>query len=80
MQKDERVDTKLNETFRLATKNNDFRLEPLLIFPLHLIILDYNSITSMSLVHISSLDELKKQDRFYLRYYRTVIEARKLNQ
>jgi hypothetical protein len=34
----------------------------------------------MSLLHNASIDEIKKQDRFYLRYYRTVIEARKLNQ
>jgi hypothetical protein len=34
----------------------------------------------MSLLHNASQDEVKKQDRFYLRYYKTVIEARKLNQ
>ena len=35
---------------------------------------------SSSLIHIREIDDVKKADRFYLRYYLTIKKARSLNE
>ena len=51
---------------------------------LHIIIyildlMDSAKLSVSSLRHIGDMDEVKKADRYYLRYYLTIKRARKLN-
>lgn len=42
--------------------------------------MEYAKLSVSSLRHIGNMDEVKKADRYYLRYYLTIKRARKLNE